>query len=208
MHMITDYIFIITAILIAITIHEFAHAWVATALGDPTPKNDGRLTLNPLKHIDPIGLLLFVIIRFGWSKPVRINASYFEDRKKGSMWVALSGPLSNLITAFLFGALLKIAILFPILNPTVQRYLMQFLRYGILFNVIFTVFNLLPIPPLDGSKLVFGILSPSSYFKMLQYEKILQMLLLLLLFMGILPRFLTPIVVLVENIIFGVFQLF
>lgn len=202
-----SYILMIPAILIAIAIHEFSHARVATILGDPTPKNEGRLTLNPLKHIDPIGLLLFFVLQFGWSKPVRVNSTYFEDRNKGNLWVAVAGPLSNLIGAFLFGALLKIVFLVPFVNPNFQMYIVSFLRYGIHFNVIFTVFNLLPVPPLDGSQLLFGILSPSSYFKMLQYEKLLHMLLLLLLLMGIIPRLLLPIVGGIEKMIFGIFHL-
>ena len=207
LNILISYILMLLAILTVISIHEFSHAGVATLLGDPTPRNEGRLTLNPLKHIDPIGLLLFVLIHFGWSKPVKVNATYFKDHKKGRLWVAAAGPLSNLIGAFLFGFLLKIFLLLPLSSSSFNIYLLSFLRYGVEFNIIFMLFNLLPIPPLDGSQLLFSFLSPSSYFKMLQYEKLLHMLLLLLLLMGVIPNLLMPLASLIVNLIFGIFHL-
>ncbi|MGD9473505.1 MAG: site-2 protease family protein, partial [Eubacteriaceae bacterium] len=133
-------------ILLAISFHEMAHGFAADAMGDPTPKLAGRLTVNPLKHIDPLGLLSMLLFRFGWAKPVPINPLNFKDRKKGMIVVSLAGILTNLLLGFL--AMATYFIVVPLQNEV----LMTIIYYIYFYNVVFAVFNILPIPPLDGSK--------------------------------------------------------
>lgn len=166
------------AIIIALTFHEFAHGFVAYKLGDPTAKNQGRLTLNPLPHLDPVGFFMLLFFHFGWAKPVPINPFYFEgDRKKGVMLVSFAGPLSNLFLALL--AAIILGVLFKFLNP--QGIIISMLSYLILINLVLAVFNLIPIPPLDGSKILAGILPGSSewMYKLEQYGFLILILLML-----------------------------
>lgn len=135
-------------ILITITIHEFAHAKVADILGDPTPRLAGRLTLNPISHIDPIGLLMLILVRFGWAKPVPINPYNFRDPRKGSLMVSLAGPLSNFIFAWI------VAIIFRNLTIEYDPIIAQILSYTVWINLALGVFNLIPVPPLDGSHIL------------------------------------------------------
>jgi Zn-dependent protease len=137
------------AIVVALTIHEFAHAWVADKLGDPTPRFDGRVTLNPLAHLDPIGALFFLVFGFGWGKPVVYNPMRLRG-KLDELWVALAGPASNLVLAFLLlilSAVLQFTGLDWVINPAI-------LALAALINVFLAAFNMLPIPPLDGSAII------------------------------------------------------
>jgi Zn-dependent protease len=145
------------AILIALTIHEFAHAIVAYWLGDPTAKNAGRITLNPIKHLDPWGTLLFIITQaFGWGKPVPVNPNYFKKPKRDSALVALAGPASNIILAIL--------LTIP-LNFDIPLALATLIQYTFYLNIVLAVFNLIPIPPLDGSKIIAIVLPKNTYYK-------------------------------------------
>ena len=139
-------LFAIPSILIASTVHEYAHAWVATKLGDLTAKVNGRLTLNPLSHIDPIGAISMLIFRFGWSKPVPINEYNFEKRERDTALVSLAGPLSNVLL------LLLTALINYLVKPT--GLFVTFVMTFAMINTVLAVFNLLPIPPLDGHKIV------------------------------------------------------
>ena len=147
-------------ILLALTFHECAHAYVAYRLGDPTAKNLGRLTLNPLAHLDIIGTIMVFIIHIGWAKPVPVNPMNFKNPKKDLLWVSLAGPLANIFLAFVFG------ILFRTLHTTAQNPLAEIIKvmiiYGVLINLILAFFNIIPLPPLDGSKILAGII-PSEY---------------------------------------------
>lgn len=169
--------------LIAIIGHELAHAWVSTKLGDPTPRYEGRLTLNPLAHLDPIGTLLMIFTGFGWAKPVGVNPMYYKDRKKGMALVALAGPAANFLMAFV-----------GILLGTLLIILGTYLGFGTGFmstiNLVFSmfafrnlclmVFNLIPIPPLDGSKILGMLLPNRTYYNILQYERYAIILIMLL----------------------------
>ncbi len=154
--------------ILAITVHEVSHGYVAYLLGDPTAHNAGRLTLNPVPHFDPIGTLMILVIGFGWAKPVPVNPAYFREPQKGMMYTALAGPASNLILAIVLGLLLKVALFLPdaIVSPVVR-----FINFGIMINVILMAFNLLPIPPLDGSRVVAYLLPPDLSMKYQQLEQ-------------------------------------
>jgi Zn-dependent protease len=147
------------SLVIAISVHEFSHALAATLLGDQTAKYEGRLTLNPLRHLDPWGTLLLFFAGFGWGRPVPFNPYNLRDQRWGSALVSLAGPGSNLLMILLFGLILKY--LYPLSGLGEQNMLFQFLYTLILLNAILMTFNLIPIPPLDGSKLLFAILPAS-----------------------------------------------
>ena len=175
--------------LIALTGHEFAHGWVSTKLGDPTPKMQGRLTFNPLAHLDIVGTLLMIFTGFGWAKPVIVNPRYYKDTKKGMALTAAAGPLANLIMAFI--ALLIYAILFAVnrkfglgIDGAVEA--VGFIaRIFAVRNLCFMVFNIIPIPPLDGAKVMGMLLPDGAYYKMLQYERYSMILIMVLSLTGV-----------------------
>lgn len=167
----------------AITVHEYAHGWVAYKLGDPTAKAMGRLTLNPLAHLDPLGALMMVFCGFGWAKPVPVHPYYFDNPKKGMVWVAFAGPAANLLLAFVAATLYPFALRFL---PANMWFVAIFLYLCVLRNLTFAVFNLIPFPPLDGSKILFSVLPDYSYNKLLTYERYGTIVLLVLSFTGIL----------------------
>ena len=170
---ITWILFAVPSILIASTVHEYFHAWTAFKLGDPTAKAEGRLTLNPLAHIDPIGAIMMVLFRFGWSKPVPINEWNFDKRRKGKALTALAGPVSNLLLAALSG------LLYQFLSG---YYLIAFFLYVFAtINISLAVFNILPIPPLDGHKVVNAFLPKRISYWWEDLEKYSWILILLLL---------------------------
>ncbi|PKN03063.1 site-2 protease family protein [Candidatus Dojkabacteria bacterium HGW-Dojkabacteria-1] len=166
----------IPSILVAATVHEYAHAYTAFRLGDATAKAEGRLTLNPLKHIDPIGAIFMILFRFGWSKPVPINEYNFEKRELYTAIVAFAGPLSNLLLAFITGLVFRIL-------PEDTHFLIVFLLYSFAtINIALAVFNLIPIPPLDGHKIVRALLPAKLryYWEYLERYAIFLILLLIL----------------------------
>jgi len=173
-------IFAVPSILIASTIHEYAHGLIAFKLGDPTAKAEGRLTLNPLSHIDPIGALSMIIFRFGWSKPVPINENNFEKRELGTAITALAGPISNLLLACL------LAVINLIFQPNLNSILGNFVLTFTVINLALAFFNLLPIPPLDGHKIVRAIIPRKARYQWERLEKF-SILLLILLILPILP---------------------
>jgi Zn-dependent protease len=162
----------IFVIFCTLPIHEFAHAYVATKLGDPTPRLSGRLTLNPLAHIDPIGALMLLLFGFGFAKPVNVNFRNFKNRKRGMALTAAAGPAANLIMAFLFLILMIIfTILYSRIGSIVLEVSFWFFKYAATINIYLAVFNLLPVPPLDGSRIFNIILPDRLYYKLMQYER-------------------------------------
>lgn len=158
---ISTMIYRIPALLFAITIHEYAHAQCADSMGDRTARYMGRLTFNPMAHLDPIGALLLVVAGFGWAKPVPINTSNFRNRKEGILKVSFAGPAANLFLCFLAAFLMAFMNRFGLLSDGVYR----FLLWMQLYNVWFAFFNLIPVPPLDGSKILSELLPPSTAWK-------------------------------------------
>ena len=167
----------VPAIIIATTIHEFSRAVVSTMLGDKKPKNEGRLTLNPIKHFEPIGFIIAFATGCGWGKPVDTSALYYKNRKAGILITAIVPSVVNIIIGLLGAVLYRI---FWGFNP----YLMNFFYYLIYHNIALAVYNIMPVTPMDGQKVLSCILRPDNYFKYLQYEKIVQIIFLLLLFTG------------------------
>jgi Zn-dependent protease len=150
------YVIIGPPILLALTIHEYAHGWVADRLGDPTARMAGRLTLNPLAHLDPIGTILLFVARIGWAKPVPVNPYYFRDPRVGILYVALAGPGANLLAALVFGIAcrgLGLRSLAPV-HGGALGVLEIMLVFAVYINLVLAVFNLIPVPPLDGSKIL------------------------------------------------------
>lgn len=147
--MIGEWLLFLPALIVAISVHEFAHAWMADRLGDPTPQLQGRLTLNPLKHFDPVGTLMLLIFRFGWGKPVEFDPYNLRHPRRDAALISLAGPMVNLILATILSLISKFAQI-PLLS--------LFFVPLILININLAIFNLLPVPPLDGSKILYGFL--------------------------------------------------
>ena len=162
-------------LLTAIPIHECAHAWASNKLGDPTAKNLGRLTLNPLPHLDLIGSVLMLFTGFGWAKPVPVTTRNFKNVKKGMILTALAGPVANILLALLSLILYKLwcYFLYPLLaiNFTTASAIAQIFYIMCLLNINLAVFNLIPIPPLYGSRVLTAVLPARLYYKVMQYEQ-------------------------------------
>lgn len=174
----------------AITVHEFSHGYAAYKLGDPTAKYSGRLSLNPLAHLDPIGALCMLLFRFGWAKPVPINPMYFRNRKRDTAITALAGPVANILLALISVILLAplIVFVFPNHSNFITEFLYRLLIECIGVNMSFAAFNLIPFPPLDGSKVLGIFLSAENYNTLLQYERFGFPILILLSFTGLLSN--------------------
>lgn len=182
----------IPIVLVSLTVHEFAHGWVSSKQGDPTPKMTGRLTLNPFAHIDPIGMVLMILTGFGWAKPVTVDPRYYKNKKRGMALTAIAGPLTNFIMAFV-GILLSfglklLAIYLMLKQGTDIKFLAQaagFFDYFAQINLCFMVFNLIPIPPLDGAKVLGMFLPDRVYYNMLQYERYAMLIIMALAITGV-----------------------
>ena len=172
--------FVLLAIplLYSIIIHELAHGWVASLMGDPTARVHGRLTLNPLKHLDPIGTAMLFIFGFGWAKPVPVNLSLIRNTRMGLIWVSSAGIIANLIFAFLAILLLRL------LSPTSFESIELLLYYLAQINIILASFNLIPIPPLDGSKILMGFLPERVGYVMARLEPFGFFIIIGLLYLG------------------------
>ena len=165
-------------ILLSLSLHESMHAYAAYKMGDPTARNFGRVTLNPLKHLDPIGFAAMLLVGFGWAKPCPVNARNFENPRKGMALTALAGPVSNLLLAVIFAIFASLTLFISsLITITTEAafltiyYTYIFFYYGVFLNVSLAIFNLLPVPPLDGSRILGLLLPPKMYFSYMRYER-------------------------------------
>lgn len=220
---IMQYVYIIIVILLSLSFHEFSHAFVSYRLGDPTARDQGRLTLNPIRHLDPIGTIMMVASMIGgagigWAKPVPINPTYYRNKKTGTMLVSIAGPVSNLLLSFIF--------VFPLLyvgskydinameSTDLNLMIFSISRMFVLTNINLAVFNLLPVPPLDGSKILTGILPTRQYYQFMQYENYIGIAFILLIFVfpGVLTKVLNAVTIPVSSVMIqiaaGIFGLF
>ncbi len=188
----------IPALLLAVTIHECAHGFVADRLGDPTARLSGRLTLNPLPHIDPIGALALVLAGFGWAKPVPVNAGNFKHPTRDMAWVALAGPLSNFLAAFVALVLLSLA-RSSVSAPFIAEPVGGVLIWVYQFNLALAVFNLIPLPPLDGGHFLPHLFPRASWSALHQLEQYGSLILILLVMTGAIDIVIGPIVRMVSK---------
>lgn len=194
------------AALLCLTVHELCHGLVAYRLGDPTAKDAGRLTLNPIKHIDPLGLILMITAKVGWAKPVPVDPRYFKHPKGGMALTALAGPVSNFVLAWVFllldGGLIRLTGAIYDLLPAwtiLSIYgLQRFLVNAAILSVGLGVFNLFPIPPLDGSKVLFSFFPDKIYYTILRYERYVMLLMLAAVWLGWLDK---PLTFLIESVL-------
>jgi len=188
------------AILIALTFHEFAHGFVADRLGDPTPYYQGRLTLNPLPHIDWVGFLMLILFKFGWAKPVQVDPRNFKkiSRKTGMMLVSLAGPGMNMLLALV--GMLALKFMIPFQNGQVAGLFIPLLEPLVYINLILAAFNLIPLPPLDGSKILAGLLPDAGADFVYSLEQYGPLILLLMIVTNVIGKILWPIV----NLLYGI----
>jgi len=199
-------LFALGALIIAFSVHELSHGLMAYMLGDKTAKYDGRLTLNPMRHIDPIGFLILLVAGFGWAKPVMVNPANFRYPKQDMALTAVAGPISNFLLAFV-----SMMIMFPLLISPVgaaMQNVITFLNFMVQFNLILGIFNLLPLPPLDGSKLFGSVLPDSVYFSFINFGSRYGMIILLVLvFTGVLWNIIGPLREFALNLLFNIAEL-
>ncbi|MCH8024621.1 MAG: site-2 protease family protein [Candidatus Marinimicrobia bacterium] len=184
-------VLLIPVILFALTVHEYAHGMVAYRLGDPTAKQAGRLTLNPLSHLDPMGTVMLFVIGLGWAKPVPVDPRYFANPKRDMLWVALAGPAANMGLALLSGLIIRFLTSDPsaYLSGALGPILISMMVRSLQINLMLAVFNLLPVPPLDGSKIMYSLLPPQYAHWNYNLERYGPMVLFGLVMMGMLTGF-------------------
>lgn len=199
MNSINSMLISLPGILMAISFHECAHAYVAHLMGDDTAKDAGRISINPIHHIDPFGFLMLLLVHFGWAKPVPVVESNFRNRKLGSFLVSIAGVVTNVILAILLGFILKA--LSPIIR---QESFVLIMQIAVYINIWFASFNLMPIPPLDGYRILELVLPYSWRYKLYEYERYSFIVLIILLYTGVINILLNPVVFVISKIVFSV----
>ena len=189
-----DFLINLPGLLIAIVFHELAHGYTAYLLGDNTAKREGRLSFNPIKHIDPVGFIFMLVFRFGWAKPVPINPMNFKHRKRDTFLVSIAGVVTNFILALLSALIIAYA---PITNDILFNIVLTTLWY----NIMLGVFNLLPFPPLDGSKIVASFLPTKYEYYFYKYERYFYFILIILIATDLTDKIIGPIIEFVLNLI-------
>lgn len=190
-------IYSLPGLLVAIIFHELAHGYMAYLLGDNTAKDAGRLSLNPIKHIDPIGFISMLVFKFGWAKPVPVNSRNFKNRKKGMILVSVAGPISNFIIALLMALILNLV-------PIPSILLFEMVLITMWYNLMLGVFNLLPFPPLDGSKILASLLPTKLEILFYKYEKYMYFVLIFLLFTNSIDKILGPVIDIILNVFYRI----
>lgn len=203
-----SFLYTLPALLFCLSVHEFAHAYTAYKLGDRTQKAMGRLTLNPFSHIDIAGFICIALFGFGWGKPVMIDDRNFKNKAAGNALTAFTGPCSNIIMAILFTIILKIllitGVILPTINSVVGSIILNMLILTIQFNVVFAIFNLIPIPPFDGSRILYFFLPAKGREYMYKIEQYSFIIVLVILVTGIGSKLVSPIV----NFVLGLLSKF
>lgn len=193
-----SFLYTLPALLFCLSVHEFAHAYTAYKLGDRTQKAMGRLTLNPFSHIDIVGFICIALFGFGWGKPVMIDDRNFKNKAAGNALTAFAGPFSNIVMAILFTIILKIllitGVILPTMNSVVGSIILNMFILTIQFNVVFAIFNLIPIPPFDGSRILYFFLPAKGREYMYKIEQYSFVIVLVILVTGIGSKLVSPIV--------------
>lgn len=200
-----DLPYIIITVIIGFTLHEFAHAYVAYKFGDPTAEKQGRLTLNPIAHIDPLGALFIILVGFGWARPVPVNRYYFKRPRLAGVLVSLAGPVSNLVLAFIGFILFAILYKTGITNGMPFDFF-PFLQIFIYMNLLLFAFNLIPLPPLDGYRIIEDLVTSRIRAKMSQYEVYGSILFIVLVVTGLSNSTIFPYIRFVQGIFIQLFQ--
>lgn len=199
---ILGFILAVPGLLLALSVHEFAHGYVAYLMGDNTARYSGRLSLNPLHHLDVVGTLCLLFFHFGWAKPVPVNSANFKNQKKGIILVSLAGPFANFLVAFI-SAILSTLLGKYLYNSEIGIFFSQIFLYSTILNVGLMVFNLIPLPPLDGSKVLYEFLPPRARYYFYSIERYSTLILLVLIY----TRILNPLLNLLSGGVYWVINL-
>ena len=200
--MIMTKLLMLPGIIIALSFHEFAHAWVSDKLGDPTPRRQGRVTINPLAHIDWIGFLALLLVGFGWGKPVQIDPNYYKNRRRDEFLVAIAGVTMNLILAIILSIPVKVMMKSSLRASDLMYNIYLIIFYAVMINIVLMIFNLIPCPPLDGWNIITQIFKLDRYswwYKVYQYG---TWILLALIVTNVTDHIITPLVSMIINLLF------
>ena len=202
MDWVIEKLMILPGILIGLSFHEFGHAYVSTKLGDPTPKLQGRVTINPMAHIDPVGMVCLLLCGFGWGIPVQINPSYYKNRRRDEILVGFAGVAMNLILAIIFSLLVRVAVIvYQSTGSEIASIFYDILLNVVMINVVLMVFNLLPVPPLDGFGIVTNLFNLQKYSWYEKYYQYGYFILIFMVLIGWVSTILTPVMTLIMKLL-------